>query len=319
MTEKQMRKMNMMAEVSSLYYEHDWSQQQIADKLFISRSGVSRILKQAREKHVVEIKINYTFDRCYELENMLCKTFGLKEAYVFNDNGKSEEHTMNGLGQCGAQCLEKYIKDDTVLGVTWGKTLDITIKNLTPKAKKNISIVQLMGVPSKNNSYLDARRIVSELAQNYNGIEYYLNSPLYIEDDYTRKTLANDYSNSKTLEFSEKMDVVITGIGGMNYENFSRLYKGYVDKDTYEEVVDNGAVGTICAHIYDKQGDFSKFPLNNKIVGSDINHITNTRTVIAVAGGEGKNEAIFSAVKANLVNVLVTDYNNAKQILLAQV
>ena len=39
----------VMLEVARLYYEHQFSQQQIADKIGISRPGVSRLLQQARD------------------------------------------------------------------------------------------------------------------------------------------------------------------------------------------------------------------------------------------------------------------------------
>ena len=52
----------IMAEVASLYFERGLSQQEIADRLFFSRSKVSRLLSKAIEEKVEEIKINYPLE-----------------------------------------------------------------------------------------------------------------------------------------------------------------------------------------------------------------------------------------------------------------
>jgi len=40
---------SLLVEIARLYYEHNFSQQKIASKLGISRSGVSRLLQRARD------------------------------------------------------------------------------------------------------------------------------------------------------------------------------------------------------------------------------------------------------------------------------
>ena len=48
----------LMVEVAELYYENNLKQESIARKLNISKYQVCRILKQALEKGIVQIKIN---------------------------------------------------------------------------------------------------------------------------------------------------------------------------------------------------------------------------------------------------------------------
>ena len=47
----------LMIETARLYYEHHFSQQLIANKLGISRPGISRLLQRAREAGIVKIEI----------------------------------------------------------------------------------------------------------------------------------------------------------------------------------------------------------------------------------------------------------------------
>lgn len=54
---KEMEKSKLSIEVAELYYQLNYSQQQISEHLKISRPTVSRLLQYAREKGYVQIKI----------------------------------------------------------------------------------------------------------------------------------------------------------------------------------------------------------------------------------------------------------------------
>ena len=61
-------KRNMLASVANLYYNVEMTQNQIAERFFTSRSKISRMLKEARQLGIVEIKILEPWDRNVELE-----------------------------------------------------------------------------------------------------------------------------------------------------------------------------------------------------------------------------------------------------------
>ena len=48
----------MLAEITRLYYEEEWTQQRIAKKFNMSRSLVSKLLSKARKIGIVEIIIH---------------------------------------------------------------------------------------------------------------------------------------------------------------------------------------------------------------------------------------------------------------------
>ena len=56
-------KRNMLASVANLYYNVEMTQNQIAERFFTSRSKISRMLKEARQLGIVEIKILEPWDR----------------------------------------------------------------------------------------------------------------------------------------------------------------------------------------------------------------------------------------------------------------
>ena len=67
--DKEQNEQELMSVVSYLYYYADMNQSDIADRLFLSRSTVSRLLKKARQSGVVELKINEPWQRDLSMED----------------------------------------------------------------------------------------------------------------------------------------------------------------------------------------------------------------------------------------------------------
>ena len=61
----------VIAEVARMYYVEGMSQLDIANILFFSKAKVSRALRIAREKNIVEFQINYPLKRSIKLETKL--------------------------------------------------------------------------------------------------------------------------------------------------------------------------------------------------------------------------------------------------------
>ena len=71
----------------SLYYENNMGQKQIAERLGISKSSVSRMLMTGRELGIVEIKVHHLSQYMYEdLEEQLKKKFHLRDVVVAESN-----------------------------------------------------------------------------------------------------------------------------------------------------------------------------------------------------------------------------------------
>jgi len=51
----QLDELRLIAKISRLYYERNWTQPDIADRLQLSQATVSRMLKRARREGIVRI------------------------------------------------------------------------------------------------------------------------------------------------------------------------------------------------------------------------------------------------------------------------
>ena len=96
--------MKFLVDVAHLYYEKQLTQQQIARKLHVSRSLVSKVLVKARKSGVVEVVIHDDKIHAHkELEERMKRIFGLKEIICAEPmEGQTEE-------ECTALQAGKYL------------------------------------------------------------------------------------------------------------------------------------------------------------------------------------------------------------------
>ena len=99
---------DQLVTVASLYYELNQNQQQIAERMEISRSSVSRMIKEARERGIVEIRIHRPIHRDYRLEQGLIEVFGLQDALRAAHHAElRDEQMLYGVGRLAAGYLER--------------------------------------------------------------------------------------------------------------------------------------------------------------------------------------------------------------------
>jgi DNA-binding transcriptional regulator LsrR (DeoR family) len=73
-------------------------------------------------------------------------------------------------------------------------------------------------------------------------------------------------------------------------------------------------VGDIALRFFDAQGAPVKTALDEHILGITTQQLRRAPRVVAVAGGPGKVDAIHAALKADIVNVLITDQDTAEEL-----
>lgn len=305
----------LLAETARLYYEENLNQSEVGKQLNISRSKVSRLLKEAKEIGIVEININYPLERSVKLEQKIKSKFNLNKVMILKNNNFEYEETLSGLGNLTANYIDSIIEDISVLGLSWGKTIYNVVNSFSPNKKAAIKVVQIIGSKASKNPTFDAPDLIRKLATAYGGNYYYLHAPLYIEDDNAQKALMNQPAIMETISLAKKSDVILTGIGSLSNNIKNHLWNKYLEKKDFKKIKAMGAVGHICAHFYDINGNIIPTSKHNKILGIDLNDLHQIETVVGIAGGESKFEAILGALRGNYLNILVTDDSIAQRLI----
>jgi DNA-binding transcriptional regulator LsrR (DeoR family) len=292
-------RIDFLAQVASMYYEDNLTQEQIAKEIGGSRSTVSRLLNEARESGVVEITIHHPWKTDPALERMLVEAHGLQQAVVLTGGGRNQSEILRGLGILASRCVHPLLIDGSILGISWGTAVHSTVQALRPAVQIPLTVVQMIGAVGMGDPLIDG----------------YLHAPLIVESQRVRDAFHQELTIQETLELARKADIALVGIGSLDPFESSLRRAGYLDEADLANLSSLGAVGDICARHYDSSGKVLEVESNRRIVGIELDELRNIDRVIAVAGGVSKAEAIRGALRGGYVNVLVTDDLAAQQVL----
>lgn len=309
-------RLELLATVSDLYYVRQLSQAEIAQRLGYSRSAVSRLLTEAHEKQVIEIRIHHPLQRDVDLEMALRETFGLREAFVARRGSLGYDQMLALLGRMGAAYLDEVWNEPTVVGLSWGTAVYEVANALRPRRLPGTDVVQMIGGIGRGDPQIDGPGVAMQVARTVGGRYHTLNAPHVATDHAMRQALLAMPAIQDILQLALRASFAVVGIGSLEAERSSLLRAGYLSRGELAAIRATGAVGDICGTHFDSGGRILDIEINRRVIGIDLYQLRQTTCqVIGVAGGRLKSPAIGGALRGGLVNVLVTDSSAAERIL----
>lgn len=318
MKDKESDDLAVIAEVASMYYEHDIPQNIIAKKMFFSRSKVSRLLKKARELDIVEITIKYPLERVVTLEKEIIELFHLENAIVIKNypEHNSAETRLKRLGKITAEHLDDLLEDGDSVGLAWGRTLGQMVNEMKPKIEKKIRVVQLTGASADGyNSALDSPYLVRKMAEKYGGTYSQIYAPLFVENKIVKQSLVKEVIIAKALDEARNAKYIVTGIADFASGDNLISWAGYLTKKRKDTLIQKGAVGFICGHFLNRHGHKIFDDVENNLIGITLEDLKAAKHVIAVSGGVDKALATYAALKGEYINCLITDEYIAQKVI----
>lgn len=304
----------LMSEIADLYYNQGMTQQEIARRYDCNRFKIAKMIQTAREEGIVEITIHKPSKRHMLLEQSLMDTFQLSNAIVLDTRDLSRAEATSVIGKTSAMYLEQLLTPGSTIGVTWGKTIRNVVSALDQKTQNPINAVQLCGCFHHLNSSDGSRSITHTVAMKFNGEYFYLNLPIYINDEQARNAMLREPLIENTLNLTHKMDVVLTGIGSRSSLPFNNpVLKPYISEEDWKE--EPNCIGSIYGHVLDQAGRIANISLNRKIVAASLQDILTTPHKIAVATGRHKVDILTACMQNRYINELITDRATAEQLL----
>lgn len=303
----------MAVAAAKLYYHSNYSQNDIARELAISRPSVSRLLQYAKDQGFVRIEIFDPIEDQSHLADQLREAYHLKAVCIANAPIDDEEDMKKYLGRRGAQYLDTIIEDGDIIGVGWGTTMHELSHALISRPLKGAQIVQLEGGITLSTCETYANEIVNRFSKNYETIAQYLPLPVLFDSKVVREMVYKDRHIKRVLELGSNANIAVFSVGTVR-DNALFFRLGYADKKE-QAFLKTHAVGDICSRFFNKDGHISSPELNDRTVGIDLDCLCKKEHSILVAGGEGKVASIHAALKGHYANVLITDPFTAKRLL----
>lgn len=307
--------LNLLAEVASLYYNENLSHQQIADKLFYSRTKVTRMLQKARDYGIVDIKVNIPMVRIRVLEEKLKKQLKLDDVIVLRDFNVDKTTMLKKLCELAANYVDQLIVDNMTIGVSWGTTIYHFVEALKPQKRANINVVQLVGAIAKNDdAKYDSAEIVRMLAAKFDANYTSLHAPLYVSEPSVAKALKDQDLIKESIEVANHADMIITGIS--DFTSFSHVrWEKHLSKSEKDHLLNQGAIGLIMARFINESGQVIQGKVNECTIGIELEQLRKIKNVICIASGQKKAKALLAAVSGKYVSRLIIDERLASEMI----
>lgn len=305
-----------------LYYEEELSQQEIADRLNVSRVSVSRMLKTGREMGMVVIQVISPNELTYShLEQRLEELYGLKEVVVVEKSPlvtRYDHQTMLGIE--AVKLLENYLQDGEMVGVSMGVTLHNVCHSPRHTEKMfDCTFIPLLGgisVETQAIERIHSNQIAASFAKKFGGkyIEFY--APAMFSTKEIMEGFMNERPMRRIKKCYQQISTVIMGVGIPVRAASTMVKAGYISSAEVNEMVTKGMVGDLLLQFFDRNGDTYKFrEFNERVAGMPLEQMKGVNNKIAVASGEAKAEAVYGAIKGKYVNILVTDRDCAEKLI----
>jgi len=300
--------------IAKAYYEDELTQEQIGERLGLSRVKVSRMLQQAREAKIVQITVISPQDSNVDLERAIETRYGLDEAVIVSPASSDPSVIVHELGPPAAQCLVRYLQGVEVLGLTWGTTLLPVIEALPAQNWPAMRVVQMLGGLGSPEADIYGADLARRTAGAFGAKLRIVPAPGIVSSRMVRDALLGEPQIADALALAARADVALVGIGQPGSESVVTR-SGILSEATLQELRELGAVGDIGLRFFDAAGCAVEHEIDARIIGLTLGQIHQIGRVIGVAGGPDKHEAIRAALHGGLIDVLVTDRENGGRLL----
>jgi DNA-binding transcriptional regulator LsrR (DeoR family) len=296
------------AVIARRYYLEGRTRVQIAEEFGISRFKVARELDEALATGMVEITIRNPGSIDLELSTRLQREFGLEHAYVVTTDAHTPDQRADAVAKATAELLQSILREEDVLGVDCGRTLNKVANHLTSLPPSDV--VQLTGMAGELNANgADLVRRISEIS---GGKTWPMYAPLVVADARTAASLSGNHQIQETVARHAKVTCAIVSIGAWR-PGASQVYQALTNDDA-QELERAGVCGEACALLLDVEG--VRMPgLDERRMAIDEATLRAIPTVIGVAAGPHKIDATRAVLRSGLVSSIVTDAEIAAAVL----
>lgn len=304
------KKIELLVQVAKLYYENDYSQEMVAKKLSLSRPYISKLLNEAKEVGIVRVQVIDPMSVESKLEQKFRNKFNLKKVIITPSN--ADENPLSRIGMEMARYLNSIIKNGDILGLSWGDTLFECSKSLINREDlENVTAVLLCGGISDLKKNIYSTEIANNFANKLRASSYVLPLPAVVDNKKMKDIIQRDHNMGKVLQYGYDANIAVFTMGAFGLKS-AIVRAGYLSDRTMEDLSQKGAVGDICSHIIDINGNICDTELDERTIAVPLDVISQKEYRIGVAQGTSKIDSICGALNGGIINVLITNEETAE-------
>ncbi len=301
---------------SSMYYLQDIKMETIAGHLHMSRSSVSRLLKDARASGLVEITLRPTPSKAPGVGRYISSTFGVEVSVVPVSDSASVAERLDQVALTTAKMVTGFFDSDMILGVAWGTTLAAIAKQLGTKPTRGSTIVQLNGAANTRTSGVEyVGSLMARFGTAFDATVSLFPVPAFFDYAETRRAMWRERSIARVLEVQTRVDLALFSVGAVAGEVPSHVYSaGYLEKEDIETLEAEGVVGDVCTVFLRADGTYEDLSLNERATGPTPAELRRIPRRVCAVAGDSKVLPLLAALRAGVITHLVIDEQTATRL-----
>ena len=303
------------ARAAWMYYIYGMNQDVIATTMGISRQRVQRLISLALKENLVNFTINHSIIECQKLTIKLKNKFDLSVVEVAPSVSEISEN-LEGVSNLAAKIMDTYFLTKKSLNLIFGsgRTLAHVTEKLSPIQCLQHNVVSNIGNHTPDGSEPEYF-VLGRISQNVKSNFYPFPAPIIASSKKIRDFFSSYYPIKSVIKLINNFDVCFVSVGCIaNKNNTPLLIDKIISEKQFLNLKKLGAVGEINGLCFDINGKIIQTP-SDYIPTTCLPSTSKNNPVIAVSTGSHKAKAVRAAIKAKLINGLITDESTAKKIL----
>ncbi|WP_163849777.1 sugar-binding transcriptional regulator [Pseudooceanicola aestuarii] len=300
-----------IVEAAWCYYHEGLNQNDIAQRLGVSRASVVNYLAEARRRHYVRISLDTAIFRTSALANRLKAAFDLDDALVVPAG--DPDRAVTRVTRAAADWLPELLEPGDRLGVAWGETIYNLAEAAPQVAVDDLTVVQLLGSRPASLGFA-AEACSATLALRFSALCINLHVPLLLSDrDLCTRLKAEPVVAEQLRAVAECNKVVFAA--GTCTDDSHIVRTGLLDAAGLAPLRARGATGVICGRLIDAQGQPMVSGNEDRLIGVTLDQMAAKSTALLVAAGADRVAATRAALRGGYATHLATSSDIAAQLL----
>lgn len=300
--------LRLMTRIARMYHERSMRQADIAARLHISQTKVSRLLQKAAQIGIVRVVVNMPEGVHTDLEEALENKFGIAEV-VIADVDSADGSSLVALGAVAANYLESTLTPDDALGISsWSATLLATANTMRPgRGTAARQVVQMVGGLGNPQVQLLATAMLKRFGEVLNAEPVFMMTPAVLGSAQARNDLLGDPSLAEVVGAWQQLTVSVVGIGALDPSPMLAQSGNIQLESDRVQLISAGAVGDVCLHYFDAHGRLVQSGFEDRVMAIDEQTLKSVPRRIGIACGLEKLAAVRSSLLGGWINILLTD------------
>jgi deoxyribonucleoside regulator len=301
-----------------MYYVEGQTMETIPGRFRVSRSTVSRMLRDARDSGLVEISLRPPeAQRVEDLARRIARQYGVQVRVVPAAPGDDERERLHTVAAAGGELLDEMLEPGTTLGIAWGTTMAALLGTVRSRPVPGLRIVQLNGAINVEGSGLTyIANVLARAATRWDATVHQFPVPAFFDYPATREAMWRERSVQRVLSIQREATVAVFSVGAFDAEVPSHVYThNYLTRDDLRSLRADGAVGDVCTVFLREDGTFRDIAMNQRGSGTAPDRLLRIPHRLLVASGSRKALPLRAALRAGVATDVVVDEVTAASLL----